>query len=689
MPSITSPIPPIEPSTPSISSTLLQRPALPKLFSTGGTPSTLNESKSQSPPSTSITPIPPLPKMNTQSLERPALPKLFSTSTNPSPPTSPLSSTNIPTPSINPPQPILEKPSLEIPKSELSTPSQPTLVKPTIITESSPGIEPEKSPNKIIQTDSTTRIQMYAQKGISTDANFETNLKSAIETKNLKQTLTLVIEKAQEIQQKVPVRDEELSSLAFALFSEIFQNFIIDAEQKEKMKSTIQAKLNDLFQKILESKSKETLPYETVAGSIITNDFQFRMKLKTAIETKNLPETLELLANQALNYDQKPKGDDSFVFNLANSLFKEIIKEIPIDEGIKIKMAKTVEEKLKQKLGSIGTPELSTVPAPPKVFASVFSSTQTSPVQPVVQPQDAISEDERLRAEREALRKQRQSGPEQVDQKKGGKKGDGYSPMEVVQKWIRSDGRFIDLVTNVKEMGENMLRINLDPDSEGLIPFIDVKLEPNRYGAYNVIMIEASGQSTKKYPMNIVVAHNGKRFVAVSLDDEKLDDIPSIIKKAQQVNFKNQLQWDQLMAIINNDKFLFKSLENLLLHNPAPGTKDLLPVPIILKVDIPTSKIICRTYLSPSVKPSHIFLDVMEQLAEDVDKISGDDMTTSFSSRFAEIDGSGTKDFSGYQFRYLEKDSQVSFKSCPHCGRPYPNPDADYRRCPNCLAKLK
>ena len=50
---------------------------------------------------------------------------------------------------------------------------------------------------------------------------------------------------------------------------------------------------------------------------------------------------------------------------------------------------------------------------------------------------------------------------------------------------------------------------------------------------------------------------------------------------------------------------------------------------------------------------------------------------------------SQTQDMHGHQFHFLAKDEQVTLKTCPYCGRPYPNPQADYRRCPNCLAKLK
>ena len=212
------------------------------------------------------------------------------------------------------------------------------------------------------------------------------------------------------------------------------------------------------------------------------------------------------------------------------------------------------------------------------------------------------------------------------------------------------------------------------------------------YGDRNISRGECVVELGLKYTYSMAVGDNGKRWVAVSRFDKIPDDENETSDQMKKVDVKNQLEWDQLMVILNNDKDFMKSVKSLELKNPA-NSKEVIRVPVYIKKDIPSNKVIVRTYITPGLKPSTIFFDIMDHIAENLSQLgdSGDvGISASLSQKFDQISQQTQSSMASHSMRFLaQDDSSLNYKTCPYCGRPFPNPNADYRRCPNCLAKLK
>lgn len=546
-----------------------------------------------------------------------------------------------------------------------------------------------------------------AEELVKKDNSFKKQLENVIQNKQLKETLTLVSQKAYSIQSQMQFSDLETMELALQIFIFMFKGIDFPPELKEKMTSTIKEKLMSSVQVSAESPSK--MPsmgknWKEIAQNLNDSDPNFKQQLIKAITDRNLQNTLNLLVNEA-KLAQSDKGySEEEIASIANELFLIVFTEIQLESETKEKMARSIANKIKEifKISEFAPNRGTTSQAPQKVFSSKIltgdgsSNEAISNVSSQVSPL-ATDEDAELRRQREEIRKSRQVQQDSTSLEKAtGSKGTPapveFNAINMLDQWIRSDGKLMKIVEKIERVAENIIRIIFDPETEGYLAYVDIQFTVNQYGNYNIIRLMCSSQTQKKYPLNIAIGDNGKKFVAANIDSNVLFKDADVIEYLKQVDFKNQMAWDPLMVLLNNDKELISKIKKLQLDNPASGAKEYLAVPVYVKNDIPTAKIFVQTFLSLTLKPSMIFLEIMEKLAEDVDQIGGGGEDYAVSSLGSTLNKSTVtqKDMRGHQFHFLsEKDQAVAIKTCPYCGRPYPNPDADYRRCPNCLAKLK
>ena len=466
-----------------------------------------------------------------------------------------------------------------------------------------------------------------------------------------------------------------------------------------------------------------------IAKQLLDSNIQLKEQIRTAISEKKLKQTLEIITDKALEARETQILDKVSVMKIAYEIFAfafEDVEKIDLDQ--KLLMAKTINKNLMNVVDSL--PEQTNFPAPTQNITpskqppmapqnlprkpKIFSSTQTTasnqtPTEPGTshppnlatdisssQANDPLDIQEKLRMERNRLREQQQqeNAIETENQEEGAEllgHTQGFDVFQRLDQWLRSDKDFIALVDHFEKKGQNAMRIHFDLDTEGVITKIDVKFQTKAYDRYNVIRITAIAETGTKIPYNVAIGDNGKKWAAITLDDEIPADEKDTIEQLKRINFKDQLKWDRIMTILNQDKNLIKAIQKLQLKNPAPRVKEEIQVPIYIKNDVPSSKIILRTYISLKLSPYRVFIEVMDHIAEDlkiIGNIEGSDLTASVGAQMDRLNKK-VHDMSNYNFRYLEKDDAVSFKSCPYCGKPYPNPNADYRRCPNCLAKLK
>jgi hypothetical protein len=455
-----------------------------------------------------------------------------------------------------------------------------------------------------------------------------------------------------------------------------------------------------------------------MAYQLVQTDLDFVGLLKTAVSSKKLKETLSYLMNKALSVKEENNYTDEEVGQLAFEIGVMVFDDMPIPEEKKAKMIKTINRKIAQAFAI--SPELSQKPPEqnsnpiekgPKIFSSstLTGESETQPEAPLdIQPKGAAkgpganvaegvpstpATDNVLKNQRAAIRAKRTAKKKPLPALKGKEGENVFDPFPILDKWLRGDHKFIKMVDHFKKTGPRGMKIIFDPDSEGYISYVDINIATEIYGTHNIIKLICISDAGKKYPYNMAIGYSGKRWVATSLDDEIPKNIDDTVEQLARVNMKNQLEWDRLMVILNNSDIV-KKVKKLQLKNPAPNSGTVpIRVPIYIKKDIPTNKIILTTYVAPNLKPSLIFLDLIEGIAEACDRLGGDDdgeIAGSLGVKFAQLSNRApVQDMSGYDFKYLEKDEAVSFKSCPYCGKPYPNPEADYRRCPHCLAKLK
>ena len=315
-----------------------------------------------------------------------------------------------------------------------------------------------------------------------------------------------------------------------------------------------------------------------------------------------------------------------------------------MSRDLKEKMAETVKQKLLEAVVPETPSDASTEPAMtanvpssrPKIFTSKSlgneSSTPTSratPSEASASTSESASDDP-LRQQRELLRRSHQGFKESAGSPAVKDAsipavtlptGEvSINPIEKIDQWLRSDSKLMKIVEKIEQTGSDGLRVVFDPESEGILPNIDIRFQAHRYGDVNIIKLDCPSQARKKYPLCLAIGNNGKRFVVGALLEGIPENEDDAVRALIDVNLKNQMEWDRLQVLLFNDKEVIDKVKRLALRNPAPKVDEEIRVPVYVKNDIPGARILLSTFLSVGLKPSFVFLEIMEKIADDIDQ---------------------------------------------------------------------
>ncbi len=261
---------------------------------------------------------------------------------------------------------------------------------------------------------------------------------------------------------------------------------------------------------------------------------------------------------------------------------------------------------------------------------------------------------------------------------------------EKIELWLRSDSKLIKKTNQINKLDSNTQLIIFNPNTEGYISEAKITGVPYRTRNMLVIklVIEAQIPFPNAYDVAIGINKEG-RIVACSLLGN-INDKNQVLSEINNVNERNSMEWDTFMFRLNSEKKIMKEIKGLGLKPPTSEIKDVIEIPAKLRKGKPVIMTL-ETYMLKEIKPSTIFFDIFDQMGEILEDIAdeeGDMGGLSISSKLAKLGEKETKDWSGYEFKYLAADDAVDLKLCPNCRKPFPDHRAEYRRCPNCLAKI-
>lgn len=258
-----------------------------------------------------------------------------------------------------------------------------------------------------------------------------------------------------------------------------------------------------------------------------------------------------------------------------------------------------------------------------------------------------------------------------------------------IAQWIQEDKDAMRDVKRVQVMGDNQVRVLFDPATEGYISQVDIQLIAYQMQGEALIQGIFKTKLGIRYIYDIAIGTGRKKMVAVSLPGTTEATEKYILQELATVDKKDQISWDKAMIALNNDKKLLKWVGKLELKSPFPEKLPHIRVPVKIMKEPDGFTIYLQTFLHPKMKPAMILYGILDRIGEDLDFLGGLDASDQAErlqpERLFSVSQPTQKNFT---FKYLQKDAQVDVKVCPNCHRPLA-PDADYRRCPHCLYKLK
>jgi len=577
-----------------------------------------------------------------------------------------------------------------------------------------------------------TKYEKIAQDVVDANKQFSKDVEKAIKNKELNTTLSMLAQKATSQQATFHLSNTDTMDLAFAIFMNIFGNMRFPDDVKQKMANTIRKKLQEAVAQMpppteVPETSVEISPtspidqgdhinlekYGNLANDALSSNPSAKSNIENAIKTKDLKQTLTLVAQLASTKKAERHFSDLETMEFAFEIFYVIFDPMPFSPEVRTKMITTVKAKL---LGAVKSesPEMpanptvtSSAPMRPKVFSSSTlglgsgsnsvaenSTPATTPVTSGTGLLKEVNDEEQARLEREMLRKSRQKGESATSTDKStptAAPDATFDASSKIDQWLRDDGKLMKQVEKIDRVGPKTIRITFDPESDGYLAWVEIEYTGLQYGTNAAIRLTCSGYAKNRYPVSLAIGDNGKKWAVAALYDMNASNMEqNAIAALRNVDFKNQLDWDRLQLLLFKDNEVIGKIKKLLLKNPVSTSKEEIPIPVFILNENPAAKIVVNTFLNPSLKASIILIELMDKIAEDIEQLGSTTADTAAGSINSAL-GKNTKpiDMTGHQFHFLQKDDQVNFKSCPYCGRPYPDPRADYYRCPNCLAKLK
>ncbi|MHA1757732.1 MAG: hypothetical protein ACTSVV_13235 [Promethearchaeota archaeon] len=260
--------------------------------------------------------------------------------------------------------------------------------------------------------------------------------------------------------------------------------------------------------------------------------------------------------------------------------------------------------------------------------------------------------------------------------------------------WLISDKKLTKILlpqTGIKPINNGFI-ITFNPESEGYLSSCKLQYAVKSINLgdeiRDVVKIRVSGVYDIKYNMDMAIGSGKKGMIGVSFfklpknRDEILDALKNTSKK-------NINEWDTLMLIINNDKSLLKMISKLPLKAPLPNIDNIL-IPVSIKHSKENMQTQVTCFYTPKLKPSFLIIDVLDGIVADIDNLG--DIDESKRGKSAAASGLfefKTPEFDNDNFHFIETNYEpIQVRTCPNCGRPLPDPNAEYRRCPYCLYKL-
>ncbi|MHA1341658.1 MAG: hypothetical protein ACTSRZ_17145 [Promethearchaeota archaeon] len=305
--------------------------------------------------------------------------------------------------------------------------------------------------------------------------------------------------------------------------------------------------------------------------------------------------------------------------------------------------------------------------------------------------EEKVSQEE-LRKKRELLRAQ----TKKAEAEESIQEGEPISIADAILNWIRSDVKFMKIVKKLSKTTGGIL-IQYDPESEGYLSSLKIQYAQKTFNFGDEIIPVTKMRILAKYDIkyghDVAIGYGGpkgKNIVAAYFFGGLPKEEEDIKAALRDVNLKDVSELDRLTLILNGDKKLRKNISKLPLKSPLPQKIDNIDVPITIRSRGDIVQIICTCFFNEKIKPYSIFIAVVERLAEDIDNLAEFDekvrTKTAAETSLFEVEETN---YTPHEFHFLSNTpSTLEVKTCPNCGRPFPDPEAEYRRCPYCLFKL-
>jgi len=464
---------------------------------------------------------------------------------------------------------------------------------------------------------------------------------------------------------------------------------------------------------------KKICKFRMPATRVTTVQAKFLLDVLSEIKTGMLGNAVKitmLKSAELMNQQFNPVSGNQI--GLSYCIFAHIVDELSLLRDLKELLMKNVQKTLlymfKKAKALVQQGELKIPSNSPGTTAGATTGQITSSKNEDLQGESFSKQtssnldQDSLAAKRAAIRQKMMGSDSQskkTSQKKGRSRTKGAGPQEEtlslkgkVSAWLENDLKFMKIVApeGIKKLPTKFL-ILFDPESEGYlsklkIDFAEKHITTEQGIAKDVIKLRWTSTYDVKYNQDVAIGViGGKKVIAVTFMEPIPTNVNELMDAFRQASMENPTDWDPLQIILNNDKRLKKMIvKDLPLRSPAPGYVDDILVPISLIRAEGNMKIILKCFASKDKKPSKIF-NIMETIAEDLDNLY--ELDESVRTRSAKDSGlfdfSSTERTSMDDFHFLATSGPIEIPTCPFCGRPFPDTEADYRRCPFCLEKLR
>ena len=409
------------------------------------------------------------------------------------------------------------------------------------------------------------------------------------------------------------------------------------------------------------------------ANAVVMSQMKFLIDSLSFLREGKIGRVSKEMLNKAADLlKETPTPDSMDQRALAYCIMAHIVEDLNLDSDIKNIVMKSVKNSLLDAFKNLLNKD-----------AKIQTKIKSSPSE--------RTEQDQMKIEREKIRAGQGKGKSASSSKTDVSNVDSIGKQ--IFNWLQNDKKFLKIIdkNGIKKIKNGFLVV-FDPESEGYLGQVRVLYANKSFNLgdsqQNITKIRMISEYDVKYNMDAAIGFNkkGKPMAQTYYGlPESKDELNLSI---DEVNKKNIMDWDSLKIILNNDKRLLKNLKSLPLKSPMPSNIDDIIVPATIKHMGAKMGLEITFFFNNNVRPSKIFLGIMEAMAEDVDNLHDIDesvrsKTASESNLFVFDESVGSK-----SHQFISTAAPIEIPTCPSCGRPFPDPLAEYRRCPHCLFKL-